>query len=81
MRVEAGLPILENPRLREVRVPHPDTGEMVLVTREEIREHAEADHRVLVSADRYAETQARWHGRLIRALRPYSDDSTSVGSP
>ncbi len=21
----------------------------------------------------------RWHGRLIRALRPYGDDSTSVG--
>jgi hypothetical protein len=33
--------------LREVRMPHLDTGEMVLVTREELLEHADADHRVL----------------------------------
>jgi hypothetical protein len=33
---------------------------------------------VLETAGRNAETQARWHGRLIRALRPYGDRSTSV---
>ncbi len=79
LRLEAGLRILENPALREVHVPHPDTGEMVLVTRQEIREHGEADHRVLEAAAQYTERQMRWHGRLIRALRPYGDDSTSVG--
>jgi hypothetical protein len=62
-----------------VRVPHPDTGELVLVTREQILENAEADHQVLEAAERYTERQMRWHGRLIRALRPYGDRSTSVG--
>jgi hypothetical protein len=60
-------------------VPHPDTGEMVLVTRGDILEHAYHDGRVLEAADRYAARQARWHARLIRALRPYGDRSTSVG--
>ncbi len=45
MRLEAGLQMLENPALREVRVPHPHAGEPVLITREEIREHGAADHR------------------------------------
>jgi hypothetical protein len=36
MRVEASLRILENPDLREVRVPHPETSEPVVVSREEI---------------------------------------------
>jgi hypothetical protein len=39
-----------------------------VVTPEEILQHAEADHRVLEAAERYAERQARWHGHLIRAL-------------
>ena len=30
-------------------------------------------------AERYAERQSPWHGRLIHALRTYGDDSTSVG--
>ena len=79
MRVEAGLRMLENHDPRPVRVPHPDTGELVLVTREEIIEHAEADGRVLEAAQRYERKQARWHGRLIAALRPYGDRTTSVG--
>ncbi len=79
MRLEAGLQMLENPALREVHVPHPDTGEFMVVTRQEIREHGEADHRVLEAAERYFERQVAWHGRLLRALRPYGDDSTSVG--
>ncbi len=51
----------------------------MVVTREEILKHAEADHQVLEAARRYEEAQAQWHGRLIRAVRPYGDDSTSVG--
>lgn len=42
-------------------------------------EHADADRRVLEAAERFAARQAPWHGRLIRALRPYGDYSTSVG--
>jgi len=79
LRLEAGLRIVGNPALREVRVPHPETGEMVLVTRDDILQHADDNGRVLDAAERYAEKQARWHGRLIRALRPYGDRSTSVG--
>ena len=62
-------------------MPHPDAGELVLVlvTREQIIEHAEADGRVLEAARRYEERQARRHGRLIAALRPYGDRTTSVG--
>ena len=60
-------------------MPHPDTGELVLVTREEILEHADADRRVLDADVRYEEGQASWHRRLIRALQPYGDRSTSVG--
>jgi hypothetical protein len=70
---------VENPGLREVRVSHPETGELVLVTREEILEHGDDDRRMLEAAERYAEREAAWHGRLIRALRSYGDDSTSVG--
>jgi hypothetical protein len=47
MRVEASLRILENPDLREVHVPHRETSEPVLVSREEILEHTEVDGRVL----------------------------------
>ncbi len=79
MRLEAGLQMLENPALREVRVPHPDTGEMVLVTRQEMPEHGEAAHRVLEAAERYTERQMRWHDRLIRALRPYGDQHERRG--
>jgi hypothetical protein len=75
IRVEAVQRILENRTLHDVSVPHPDTGDLVPVTREEILEHAEADHRGLVAAERYAVRQAAWHGRLIRALRPYGDDN------
>lgn len=78
MRVEAGRRMLESRDLRPVRVPYPDTGELVLVTREEIIEHADADGRVLEAALRYEERQARSHGRLIAALRPYGDRTTSV---
>ena len=70
MRVEASLRILKNPDLREVRVPHPETGELVLVTREEILEHTEADGRVLEADGRYERRQALWYERLRRALRP-----------
>lgn len=38
MRLEAGLHMVENRGLREVRVPHSDAGELALVTREGIRE-------------------------------------------
>jgi hypothetical protein len=79
MRVEAGLRMLENHDPRPVRVLHPDTGELVLVTREEIIEHAAADGRVLEAAHSYSGRQACWHSRLIRALEPYGNDSTSVG--
>jgi hypothetical protein len=51
----------------------------VFVTREEILRHAEADRRVLEATERYSARQPQWHGRLIRELRPYGDDSTSVG--
>jgi hypothetical protein len=51
----------------------------VLVTREEILKHTDADHRVLEADVRYKNDEARWHGWLIRALRPYGDRSTSVG--
>jgi hypothetical protein len=57
----------------------PDTGELVLGTREEIVEHAEADRRALEAAQRYEEKQLRWHRRLSAALRPYGDRTTSVG--
>ena len=50
----------------------------MLVTREEIIEHAEADGRVLEAAQRYEEKQAQRHGRLIAALRPYGDRTTSI---
>jgi hypothetical protein len=70
MRVEASLRILENPDLREVRVPHPDTCEPVLITRDDILEHTDVDGRVLEAAGRYEARQARWHDRPIRALRP-----------
>jgi hypothetical protein len=78
IRMEASLRILENPDLREVHVPHPETNEMVLVTRDDILEHTDNDGRVLEAAGRYERKQARWDGRLIRALRPYGDRSTSV---
>jgi hypothetical protein len=57
MRVEASLRILENPDLREVHVPHPDTGESVLVTRDDLLEHADEDGRVLEAAGRYARSR------------------------
>jgi hypothetical protein len=79
VRVEASLHILENPDLREVEVPHPETSEMVLVTRDDILEHADNDGRVLEAAGCYEAKQARWQSRLIRALRPYGDRNTSVG--
>jgi hypothetical protein len=78
MRVEAGQGILEDPRLHEVYVPHPETGEPVLVTPSEIREHGADDLRVLEAAYRYSGRQVRWHDRLLRAIAPYGDDSTSV---
>jgi len=46
---------------------------------EKILEHAGANHCAPEAVERYAEKQAAWHGRLIRTLRPYGDDSTSVG--
>jgi hypothetical protein len=67
MRVEAGLHMLETRDPRPVRVPHPDTGELVLLTREEIIEHAEADGRVLEAAQRYEE--ARDQPRVITGGR------------
>jgi hypothetical protein len=79
LRVEAGLQMLDNHDPSPVRVPHPDTGEMILVTRDEILEHAKDDARVLDAANGYSERQAAWHGRLIRALQPYGAGSTSVG--
>ncbi len=54
VHLEAGLRMLENPALREVSMPHPDAGELVLVTREEILQHSEADHQVLEAAERCA---------------------------
>ncbi len=50
LRAEARLRIVESGGIHEVRVPHPNTGETVPVTREEIWKHAEADHRVLEAA-------------------------------
>lgn len=40
--------MVENRRLREVRVLHPNTGELMLVTREEIPPHADDHHRVAI---------------------------------
>jgi hypothetical protein len=74
MRVEAGLRILEEPGLRQVAVPHPETGEMVLVTLEEILEHGDANHWVLAAAERYDEKQAEWHGRVGEAVRRAAGD-------
>jgi hypothetical protein len=54
MRVEGGLQMLENRDLRTVHVRHPDTGELVLVTRAGILEHAKADRRALEAAERHA---------------------------
>ena len=34
---------------------------------------------MLKAASTYAGRQARWHGRLMRAIAPYGDDSASVG--
>lgn len=79
MRVEAGKRILEDPRLGEVHVPHPETGELVLVTRAEIREHGADDLRVLEAAYRYSDQQVGWHSCLIRSLEPYAEDGMSVG--
>jgi hypothetical protein len=79
MRIEAVQRILENPTLREVSVPHPNTGDMVLVTREEILAQAEADLRVMEAAQRYNEKQLQWHRRLVGALGPYGGDTTSIG--
>ncbi len=47
LRLEAELRMLDNPALREVRLPHTDTGGMVLVTREKILEHADDYHRMV----------------------------------
>jgi len=52
----------------------------MLVTRDEILECGEADHQVLETAERYSERWAVWHGRLVRMLRPYGNDGTSVGT-
>ena len=60
-------------------IRRPPVRRPVLVTREEVLEHADADRRELEAADSYQERQADWRGRLIRALRPYGDRSTSVG--
>lgn len=79
MRVQAGRRMFDNQDPSPVHVPHPDTGDLVLVTREEILEHANADRRVLDADVRYAEQLARWHARLTRALRPYGDQGASVG--
>lgn len=51
----------------------------MLVTGEEILEHADDDRRVLEAAQQYEVRQLRGHGRLIRVLRPYGGNSTSVG--
>jgi hypothetical protein len=79
MRLEAGQRILRDPALQAVEVAHPDTGELVFITRDEIREHGADDLRVLEAAQRYADQQASWHSRLLRVLEPYADDRTSVG--
>jgi len=78
-RVEAGPRFVEGPGLGAVHVPHPDTGDLVLVTREEVARHGADDLRVLNFALRYDEAPMRWHERLIRALRRYGDRGTSVG--
>ena len=77
MRVAAGLQMLEAHDPRPVRVPHPDTGELVLVTREEIIEHAEADGRVLEAAQRYEEKQLRYTG----ASSPHSGHTATAPPP
>jgi hypothetical protein len=58
----------------------PESGETVPVTHEEILEHVLADHGALEAAERFTGRQIRWHGRLIRALRPYGDRIKSVDS-
>jgi len=77
--MEAGLRMLDNRDPSPVSVVHPDTGEAVLVTREEILEHDDADRRVLEAAQQYQDQQMRWHRRLSHALQPYGDRNTSVG--
>jgi hypothetical protein len=53
MRLEAGARMVERGDLTDFGVVHPDTGELVLITREDILKHAEADDRALEPADRY----------------------------
>jgi len=43
----------------------------VVVTREKIKEHAEADLRVLLDARRYADRTLGYHARVMRVLEPY----------
>ena len=69
MRVEAGLHMLENRDPRPVRVPHPDTGELVLVTREEIIKHAEADGRPPSGTRRSSRRSPRPASRSRRPFR------------
>jgi hypothetical protein len=79
MRLEAGLRILEDPTLREVHLPHPDTRRAGAGDAPGDSRAWRADHRVLEAAARYTERRVAWHRRLIHALRPYGDRSTSLG--
>ncbi len=80
MGVEAGLVSLENPvcarcacRIRRpARWCSPRARRSWSTARPTIG--------VLEAAERRAERQAAWHGRLNRALRPYGDNSASVGA-
>jgi hypothetical protein len=83
MRLEAGARMVERADLRDVEVVHPDTGELVLITQDDVLTHAEADDRALEAAERYegrgrTGTGASFAlcGRTAMATRPSSQRSS-----
>jgi hypothetical protein len=78
MRLEAGMRMIEYGDLCDVQVVHPDTGELVVVTRDDILAHAEADQPVLEAAERFEEARADGLRRFRAALQPYGGPNTPV---
>jgi hypothetical protein len=79
LRMAAGQRIMANPRLGAVQLVDPRIGKPVLVTREEIRDHAETDLAVMLAAHEYADQQLQYHARAQRLLEPYARDGMKVG--
>ena len=80
LRVEAGKHITENPQLQEVLVRHPDSRELALVTRAEVRQYGEADVAAMLAAHEYVAEQVRFHSRVMRLIDSYArHDNMTVG--